>query len=240
MLAAFGGVEASAAPARRRRVARAAHSADQPAHQHRSARRDCNLPRGAAGCCSDVVEQLGEMSTLIWELIELGHAERHVAEPEDVRLDLLARTPSIGRSATAPGSSSPRISRRAACRACRRRSSGRSRTCSTTQRSGARRVARWRSGYARAGDRSGPRSGHRGRGSAVRLRPVLPRSGGTRDARIRARARDRPTGRRRARRRRRRGARRRRRHAHDAAPRSPSISAARRLRIEQCVRRRSS
>jgi two-component system sensor histidine kinase MprB len=39
---------------------------------------------------SDVVEQLEEMTTLISELIELARAEQQVAEPEDVRLDLLA------------------------------------------------------------------------------------------------------------------------------------------------------
>jgi len=39
---------------------------------------------------SDVVEQLGEMTTLIAELIELARAEQHPEEPEDVRLDLVA------------------------------------------------------------------------------------------------------------------------------------------------------
>jgi len=38
---------------------------------------------------ADVVEQLGEMTTLISELIELARAEQQVAEPEDFRLDLL-------------------------------------------------------------------------------------------------------------------------------------------------------
>ena len=38
---------------------------------------------------SDVVEQLGEMTTLIAELIELARAEQMTVEPEDVRLDLL-------------------------------------------------------------------------------------------------------------------------------------------------------
>ena len=38
----------------------------------------------------DVVEQLGEMTTLISELIDLARGEQHVAEPEEVRLDLLA------------------------------------------------------------------------------------------------------------------------------------------------------
>jgi two-component system sensor histidine kinase MprB len=39
---------------------------------------------------SDVVEQLGEMTTLISELIALAHAEQHTTEPENVRLDLVA------------------------------------------------------------------------------------------------------------------------------------------------------
>ena len=39
---------------------------------------------------SDVVEQLGEMTMLIAELIELARAEQQTAEIEDVRLDLLA------------------------------------------------------------------------------------------------------------------------------------------------------
>jgi len=39
---------------------------------------------------SDVVEQLGEMTNLISELIELARAEQQGAEPEEVRLDLVA------------------------------------------------------------------------------------------------------------------------------------------------------
>jgi len=41
---------------------------------------------------NDVVEQLGEMTSLIAELIELARAEQHPEEPEDVRLDLVAQT----------------------------------------------------------------------------------------------------------------------------------------------------
>src|SRR5213078_5375142 len=41
---------------------------------------------------TDVVEQLGEMTTLIGELIELARGEQHPEQPEDVRLDLLAQT----------------------------------------------------------------------------------------------------------------------------------------------------
>jgi two-component system sensor histidine kinase MprB len=39
---------------------------------------------------SDVVEQLGEMTTLISELMELARGAEHLSEPEDVRLDLVA------------------------------------------------------------------------------------------------------------------------------------------------------
>lgn len=51
---------------------------------------DRTLPPGERSrLLSDVVEQLGEMTTLISELIELARAEQHTTEPEDVRLDLL-------------------------------------------------------------------------------------------------------------------------------------------------------
>jgi two-component system, OmpR family, sensor histidine kinase MprB len=40
----------------------------------------------------DVVEQLGEMTSLIAELIELARGEQHHEEPEDVRLDLLTES----------------------------------------------------------------------------------------------------------------------------------------------------
>jgi two-component system sensor histidine kinase MprB len=39
---------------------------------------------------TDVVEQLGEMTTLVSELIELARGEREPATPEEVRLDLVA------------------------------------------------------------------------------------------------------------------------------------------------------
>ena len=52
---------------------------------------DRQLPAGERErLLSDVIEQLGEMTTLISELIELARGEQHQAEPEDVRLDLVA------------------------------------------------------------------------------------------------------------------------------------------------------
>jgi two-component system sensor histidine kinase MprB len=46
-------------------------------------------PEERSRLLTDVVEQLGEMTTLVAELIELARAEQQVTEPEDVRLDLL-------------------------------------------------------------------------------------------------------------------------------------------------------
>jgi two-component system, OmpR family, sensor histidine kinase MprB len=52
---------------------------------------DRTLPPGERErLLNDVVEQLGEMTTLISELIDLARGEQHAAEPEEVRLDLLA------------------------------------------------------------------------------------------------------------------------------------------------------
>jgi two-component system, OmpR family, sensor histidine kinase MprB len=52
---------------------------------------DRRLPPGERErLLKDVVEQLGEMTTLISELIDLARGEQHTAEPEEVRLDLVA------------------------------------------------------------------------------------------------------------------------------------------------------
>ena len=72
------GVDARAAAARRGRVARAPNAAHERAHEHRGPRRRPHAcrPRIARRLLSDVVEQLGEMTTLISELIELARAEQ--------------------------------------------------------------------------------------------------------------------------------------------------------------------
>jgi two-component system sensor histidine kinase MprB len=52
---------------------------------------DRRLPPGERErLLKDVVEQLGEMTTLISELIDLARGEQDTAEPEEVRLDLVA------------------------------------------------------------------------------------------------------------------------------------------------------
>ena len=47
-------------------------------------------PEDRSKLLSDVVDQLGEMTTLISELIELARTEQQASEPEDLRLDLVA------------------------------------------------------------------------------------------------------------------------------------------------------
>jgi two-component system sensor histidine kinase MprB len=47
-------------------------------------------PEERSRLLSDVVEQLGEMTSLIAELIELARAEQQIVEPEDMRLDVAA------------------------------------------------------------------------------------------------------------------------------------------------------
>ncbi len=88
---------------------------------------------------SDVVEQLGEMTTLISELIELARAEQQTrrvrgrpARPARRRCRR-AGAPEPARGRLLRSSSSRRR-----CRVSRRRSSVPSGTCSTTRRSGAR------------------------------------------------------------------------------------------------------
>ena len=52
---------------------------------------DRELPPDERGrLLSDVIEQLGEMTSLIAELIELARAEQQIVEPEEVRLDVAA------------------------------------------------------------------------------------------------------------------------------------------------------
>jgi two-component system, OmpR family, sensor histidine kinase MprB len=81
--------------ARNRLVADASHELRTPLTSLRTnievLASDRELPAGERErLLSDVVEQLGEMTTLIAELIELARGEQHPAEPEDVRLDLVA------------------------------------------------------------------------------------------------------------------------------------------------------
>ena len=114
---------------------------------------------------------------------------------EDVGSTSSSRTPSSARDGTRPTSRSrPTLEPSRSCAGRRSASTGRSRTSSTTPPSGARRAAS--RGGRRRGAVHGPRpwARHpRGR-PAARLRPLLPRDGSPRHARLRARSRNRPPG----------------------------------------------
>ncbi|MGZ8695676.1 MAG: sensor histidine kinase, partial [Gaiellaceae bacterium] len=80
--------------AQRQLVADASHELRTPLTSLRTnievLARDRPLPPGERErLIADVLEQLGEMTALISELIELARGEQHVQEPEDVRLDLV-------------------------------------------------------------------------------------------------------------------------------------------------------
>jgi two-component system sensor histidine kinase MprB len=81
--------------ARRQLVADASHELRTPLTSLRTnievLASDRALPPGERErLLTDVVDQLGEMTTLISELIELARGEQHPEETEDVRLDLVA------------------------------------------------------------------------------------------------------------------------------------------------------
>ena len=208
MLEALERLAARAAPARRRRLARAAHAADEPAHEHRGAGARGRRAAGRASATRllrDVVAQLEELTALVGDLVELARDERAASRScEDVRLDRAGR--GGGRARGAALRPRPRV-RRASCeptlvrRRRRRGWSAPSPTCSTTRRSGARRARRSRCAL-RDGELTvrdhGP--GHRRRGPAARVRPLLPRAARRAAARLRPRPGDRAPGRRGARR----------------------------------------
>jgi two-component system sensor histidine kinase MprB len=80
--------------AQRRLVADASHELRTPLTSLRTnievLASDRRLPPGERErLLKDVIEQLGEMTTLISELIDLARGEQHTAEPEEVRLDLV-------------------------------------------------------------------------------------------------------------------------------------------------------
>jgi two-component system, OmpR family, sensor histidine kinase MprB len=81
--------------AQRQLVADASHELRTPLTSLRTnievlARGDELEPRERERLLDDVVEQIGEMTALIGELIDLARGERQGEEPEDVRLDLIA------------------------------------------------------------------------------------------------------------------------------------------------------
>jgi two-component system sensor histidine kinase MprB len=92
--AMLGALEESSR-AQRQLVADASHELRTPLTSLRTnievLAKERELPAGERErLLADVVEQLGEMTTLIGELIELARGSEQIYEPEDVRLDLVA------------------------------------------------------------------------------------------------------------------------------------------------------
>jgi two-component system sensor histidine kinase MprB len=92
--AMLGALEESSR-AQRQLVADASHELRTPLTSLRTnievLAKERELPEGERErLLADVVEQLGEMTTLIAELIELARGSQQIQEPEDVRLDIVA------------------------------------------------------------------------------------------------------------------------------------------------------
>ena len=102
------GLEPRPAAARRRRLARAAHAAHEPADEHRGPRARATRcrRRSASSCCADVVEQLGEMTALIGELIELARDDEQQAREARGRA---ARPDRRRTRSSAPGATGPSV-----------------------------------------------------------------------------------------------------------------------------------
>ena len=183
------GLRAAPAALRRRRLARAAHPADQPPDEHRGARprpRHAGA-RSASGSCGRRRAARGD---------ERARRRARRARPR-CRRSRRARgrparparrpTPSSARAGTAPGDVRDPTSRSRSCTACPARSSAPIGNLLDN-------AAKWsppggevavslRDGERR---RPGPRAGDRRRRPAARLRPLLPRPGRARHARARA------------------------------------------------------
>ena len=146
----------------------------------------------------DVVAQLGELSALVAGLVDLARDEEPVAEVEPLRLDELVAAAVERARRNFPGDALRDAAR--AVHGSRHSPSGSSARVSNLLDN----AAKWSPGggevevevAGRRGQRSRPRPGDRARGPAARLRPLLSRAGGARDAGLGARAGDRAPGRR--------------------------------------------
>ena len=168
---------------------------------------------------NDVVEQIEELTLLMNDLIDLARGEEPRADAEDMRLDLV-----VGEVVDRARKHAPVHPVARAARADGRRRGARAAAAGHQQPDRQRRQVQpsGRAGgdrAARAGaDGARPRTRDRRRGSAARVRPLLPRRRGPRPSRLGAGARDRAPGGRPAGRERPRRAGRRRRNADAAAP----------------------
>ena len=186
--------------AQRRLVADASHELRTPLTSLRTNLEvlgRAGLPeRDHARLRADVIAQLEELTLLVSDLVELAREDEPAAEREALRLDELVAAAVQRAARHAPGRA---VRDRAGARRRRRRArpAGPRRRQPARQRGQVQRAGRHGRGDAAAGGRAGgarPRAGHRRRGSAVRLRPLLPRPLRPRAAGLRAGARDRAPG----------------------------------------------
>ena len=143
----------------------------------------------------DVVEQIAEMTTLIAGLIELARGAEHPSEPEDVRLDLLTADAVERARRDRPGVEFATDLHESVVRGVPRLARARDRQ-PARQRGQVEPAGRRGRGLGRGRrrHRARPRARDRRRGSAVRLRPLLPLARGADAAGIGPRARDRQAG----------------------------------------------
>ena len=135
------GLDPRAAPARRRRLPRAEDAAHEPAHERRAARRGRELPDGGARArWPTCVAQIEELTALVADVVEMARDGEPRHDVEEVRLDEVVADAVARARLHSPQISSTRSSSRRVVRACPSACTGRSRTCSTTPRSGARRA----------------------------------------------------------------------------------------------------
>ena len=141
MLGRARGVHAHAASARRRRFARAAHAADEPAHEHRGARERAGAAARRARAAPQRRDRTARRDDDAHRRADGARARRAARRPSPRRFGSTSslRTPSSARGATVRQSTSRPIWRSRSSTEFRRRSSARLRTCSTTRPSGARR-----------------------------------------------------------------------------------------------------
>ena len=179
MLAALERVRARAAPTRRRRLARAAHAAHEPADEHRGAARDETLPRGERERLLARRDRADRGADRPHHRPGRARARDEPDAPsaEDVRLDRSSRGGRARAAAPARRDLRDRRSSRALVRGVPDRLDRAIANLLDNAASGARPAARSRS---RSADgevtRARPRPRDRRRRPAARLRPLLPRA----------------------------------------------------------------
>ena len=180
MLSAPGELARRPAPARRRRLARAAHAADGDPGEHRAARaRAAAAARPSAPrCCASARGQLEDLTVLVGDLVDLARPGRARGRrrPRTCASTSWSARPWSARGATRPrwrSRSPPSRVRGRQPRAARAR--GRQPAGQRGEVEPAGRAGRG-DGRRRRGDRPRPRPRHRGGRPAARLRPLLPRA----------------------------------------------------------------